>query len=333
MNNRFYLQWHITNKCNNRCTHCYQRGNYHGPEVSLEKFRAILNDFLNLCGRLNANSYLAITGGDPFLNNYFRPILEEAVSRCHWVSVLANPEQVTEKNLEWMKPLKIKFFQVSLDGLENTHDAIRYPGSFKTTIAAIEALAQTSIKPMVMSTVSSTNYLEMPAVMEAAYAAGAKRWSFARWTPPDGGDCGIGPKEYISFLENILKIHSKYEKMGHDPVDKDPLTVLVNGSECPSTIQKTVGGCGIGSSVLTILPDDTVMACRRHPGSILGKWTPKKNLLYHFALNPKMKIFRQFENLDSCGNCKHLKHCRGCRAAAFSATGNHFGKDPQCPLT
>jgi radical SAM protein with 4Fe4S-binding SPASM domain len=332
MSKRFYLQWHITNQCGNRCVHCYQQGNYGGPEVTHEKAVLILEDFLSLCSRLNADSYLAITGGDPFLNRDFKPILTAASSKCFWVSILANPENVTEQNLEWLEELKIRFFQVSLDGLEGTHDSIRYQGSFRKTLEAVKRLARSSIKPMVMSTVSALNYKEMPAVMEEVYAAGAKRWSFARWTPPGIGDCGMKPDEYMSFLREISKIHKKFEAEGHDPVDKDPLTILINEDECPASSQKSAGGCGIGSSVLTLLPDDTVMACRRHPGSVLGKWTPENNFLYHFALNPRMNEFRQFEKIEGCGSCKFLRYCRGCRAAAYSATGNHFGRDPQCPL-
>ena len=112
MSKRFYLQWHITNQCGNRCVHCYQQGNYGGPEVTHEKAVLILEDFLSLCSRLNADSYLAITGGDPFLNRDFKPILTAASSKCFWVSILANPENVTEQNLEWLEELITKKCQL-----------------------------------------------------------------------------------------------------------------------------------------------------------------------------------------------------------------------------
>jgi radical SAM protein with 4Fe4S-binding SPASM domain len=294
--------------------------------------KLILDDFLETCRRLEADSYLAITGGDPFMNKDFKKILELAVSKCHWVSVLGNPESINSINLKWLKSLRIKFYQVSLDGLRETHDNNRYSGSFDRTVEAIRMLSETSIKPMVMSTVSGANYKEMVDVMNLSYSAGACRWSFARWSPPEGGDCGIPPEEYISFLRLILKEHKKYEDEGYDPIDKDPLMTIIKGENCNSDGCKIIGGCGIGSSVLTLLPDNIVMACRRHPGSVLGKWTPENNFIYHFVLNEKMKEYRQIYKIEGCKDCRFLLYCRGCRASAFLATGNHFGRDPQCPI-
>ena len=88
----------------------------------------------------------------------------------------------------------------------------------------------------------------------------------------------------------------------------------------------------MGSSTITMLPDKTLMACRRHAGSVLGKWTKKKNFSYHFLENPIMASFRDIMNIKGCNICKYLTVCRGCRAAAYALSKDHFGIDPQCIL-
>lgn len=51
--------------------------------------------------------------------------------------------------------------------------------------------------------------------------------------------------------------------------------------------------CNIGNSTLTVLPDNTVMACRRIFNSVLGKWSIEFPLGWHLAANPKMKPYSE----------------------------------------
>ncbi len=331
MGKRFYLQWHITNKCGNRCAHCYQR-NYDGPQTDPVTARAVLQDLDKTCAAMKAQPYLAITGGDPFMNPDFWEILRLAREHCEHVGVLGNPEGLTDECIPRLKAAGIKHYQVSLDGLEPTHDRIRYPGSHRATMDAIRRLAGYGVAATVMSTVSSENFHEMANVMESVYGAGASRWSFARYSPAERGDCGIPPSEYMRFLVDITRAHQRYDALGHEPIEKDPLLAQLNPTKCDPSAQRVCGGCGIGSSVMTLLPDNTLMACRRHPGSALGVWTPERGLLHHFVHSPKLREFREIHKLEACADCRFLYYCRGCRAAAYCATGDHFGRDPQCPI-
>ena len=119
--------------------------------------------------------------------------------------------------------------------------------------------------------------------------------------------------------------------MGISLPTKDPLMLTIQGNpvcggDCVS------GGCGLGSSMLTILPDNTIMGCRRHAGSILGDWKRKGDLINYFLFHPKMDSYRDITKIKKCGSCKLLNQCRGCRAAAYAATGDIYGVDPHCNL-
>jgi len=332
MKNRIYLQWHITGKCGNRCRHCYQ-SKYDGFDVNLKIAEIIMDNLLECCKFFKARPVVAITGGDPMLNKDFWDILQIVFERnkgfC--TSVLGNPELLTEKIILKLVKFKLNHFQLSLDGLEETHDFIRYPGSFKRTTEAIKKLSLANIPVYIMSTVSSLNYEQMIDVMHLSYSLGAKHYMFARWIPQEG-DCGISPKEYCRFVENILEIHKKYERKGYKKLHKEPLISIYRKETYSLPNNMIAGGCGMGSSTLTLLPDNTLMACRRHPASILGKWSLETDFIYHLVDNPKMEYFRQFDKINGCKDCHLLNYCRGCRAAAYVATGDHFGKDPQCHL-
>ena len=332
MAKRFYLQWHITNRCENRCKHCYIT-DYNQPDVDWKTSQLILQDFSECCEKLEVEPHLVITGGDPILHPRFWDILSLARENCKWVGILGNPEKLDDRTIAKLKKIGIDRYQLSLDGMETTHDSIRLPGSFQSTTKAISRLSQAGISVSVMSTVSFFNYQEMINVMQLSYQLGAKHWSFARWTPQNG-DCGILPNEFVSFLRKIETAHKLFEKKGVEPQNKESLLILIRRKSCNIGRQdlKIQGGCGIGTSTLTILPDNTVMACRRHSGSVLEKWTPQRGFLSIFLKNSKLKDYRRIDKIEGCKDCQYLYYCRGCRAAAYASTGNHFGKDPQCPM-
>ena len=75
----FTLQWHITHRCNLRCTHCYQ-DDYSAFE-SRDSLSEILDQYGSLLNALNMHGYLNITGGEPLTHPDLFWLLSEARSR------------------------------------------------------------------------------------------------------------------------------------------------------------------------------------------------------------------------------------------------------------
>ena len=67
------MQWHLTNRCNKRCSHCYQEG-YQNKEFTTEELLSIGNQYLELLDtynrlyNINCKGHINITGGEPFLH-------------------------------------------------------------------------------------------------------------------------------------------------------------------------------------------------------------------------------------------------------------------------
>jgi radical SAM protein with 4Fe4S-binding SPASM domain len=324
--NRFTLQWHITNKCYNRCKHCYINQFGH-KEVPLASVDDILFDFSNCCKTLNARPIVAITGGDPLLHSNFMDIIAKARTCSNWLGVLGNPECIDSKVAKELKEAGINQFQLSIDGMNDTHDSIRSPGSFQRTVNAVHELKKANIPVSIMSTVSSVNHTEMVDVMNLAYELKVNKWAFARWTP-NAGDCGLSPEDYRDFLLNIMGNHKKFDALGIKLPAKDPLLGTLQTK--PIQASKIIGGCGLGTSKLTLLHDNTIMACRRHAGSTLGTWEENGDFIKNFLYHPLMQQFRKINDIQGCNKCDYLYQCRGCRASAYSMTGNSFARDPQC---
>ncbi|MEK7624959.1 MAG: radical SAM protein [Patescibacteria group bacterium] len=326
--NSFYFQWHITDVCGNRCKHCYIT-EFNKQQVSLATAEGIMADMKGCCEALDAEATLSVTGGDPLTHPEIWAILKEARKFTKKLAVLGNPELLSAENIGKLKNAGVDKYQFSLDGMESTHDAIRRPGSFKRTLAGIRSLVQAGIHVVVNSTVSGINYHEMVDVMKLSYDLGASKWSFARWVP-ESGTCGISAQEYSKFLKEIFELQKSFKSDGTTFLAGDSLmnSVILEPAPCDGVTT----GCALGSSALCVLPDNTVMACRRHKDSMLGKWKKSGDLLDFFLFNPKMEVYRQTDKIVGCNKCGFKSQCRGCRALAYVNNGDTFGTDPQCVL-
>ncbi len=63
----FGFQWHITDKCNLRCTHCYQEDYSGSNELGLDGLERIADEIIKTLSKWNKKGDIAITGGEPLL--------------------------------------------------------------------------------------------------------------------------------------------------------------------------------------------------------------------------------------------------------------------------
>lgn len=334
MKDYFAVQWHVTEACDQRCKHCYiyngrERAN---DELSIETLKMIIEDFMDTCDRMDKLPLVSVTGGDPLMYpeiwEFFEILRENSIK----FSILGNPFHLNNEVAEKLKSLGCYNYQMSLDGLKDTHDFIRKPGSFDATLEKIACLNQAGIYSTIMTTVSKMNLQEIPELVPIVVEAKVKNFSFARYCPnPDDLENLISPNEYRDFLEKMWTIYEKYKDCGTRFSLKDHLWKLFlfeKGLFSPSYEEDIIyDGCHCGITHMTILSNGTVYACRRCESPI-GK-VPEQSL-YDIFWGKEMDEYRQFNQFEKCADCELLRFCRGCPAVAKCATGNFYAPDPQC---
>src|SRR4030043_738842 len=150
--NEFYFQWHITDKCNLRCKHCYHEDYREEglPTSQLVKIAAHLSDAVREWGKIGSFS---ITGGEPFTrkDDVFELLsFLETRSEIGHIDILSNGTLIDDRIIaELLKFNKLRRIQLSLEGLEETNDKIRGAGSFKVITEKIKALNSSGLKTSV----------------------------------------------------------------------------------------------------------------------------------------------------------------------------------------
>ena len=128
----FSFQWHITEECDQRCRHCYIYALGSHAEFKMmtsEQMDKVIENIETFKIKSNREPYLYITGGDPILHPQFWNLLEKIKIKGWKTAILGNPFHLTEENCKKMYYYGVRKYQLSLDGLKETHDRIRQNGN------------------------------------------------------------------------------------------------------------------------------------------------------------------------------------------------------------
>lgn len=311
MANFFAFQWYILDDCDQRCKHCYifsEENNKELITMSYEDMQTVLDNCLDMCEKTKRTPYFSITGGGPILHPYFWRLLGLLHEKNIHYSILGNPFHITEDVAKRLKSLSCRQYQLSLDGLRETHDYFRKPGSFDVTLEKIKVLQDAGVRARVMTTVSKTNIDEIHDLVDVVVNAKAGLFSFARYCPTSLEKAAqMTPEEYKNLLERVWEKFQIHKGDGTFFTLKDHLWALFLYEKGLYTIPENLkddviyDGCNCGNSHLTILPNADVFACRRMDSKV---GNALEESMFDIFMGENMDEYRQFENFEKCSKCE-----------------------------
>lgn len=333
----FAYQFHITDKCDQRCEHCYIFADNHHKklnEMPLNQVKQVIENCEDMAESMMRKPFFYITGGDPILHNDFWQITGILMEKNIPFGILGNPFHLNEEVCKRLKAHGCKKYQLSIDGMKETHDRIRKPGSFETTLSKIPVLRAAGIDVAIMTTVSGLNIGEMEDIVDLAVEHKADIFSFARYCPVGfEKENHIEPMEYKDLLDKLWKKFELLKDQGTTFNLKDHLWNLylyekgIYKIPIGLELDRMYDGCNCANNHMTILPDGQVLACRRMESSIGDALTEKMEDLFY---SEAMDMFRAYDRFEKCSKCELLRFCRGCPAVTYGYTKNMYAPDPQC---
>ena len=333
----FSFQWHITEACDQRCKHCYIYAlGSHAKfrQMATEDMRKVLDNIETFGRKAGRKPYLYITGGDPILHLHFWTLADMLRERYIPFTVLGNPFHLTDDVCRRLKDCGCHQYQLSLDGLESTHDYIRRPGSYCETLDVISVLKRAGIAVAIMTTVSRLNYREVPQLIDVIVAHHADVFAFARYCPDKNSrESCCSPEEYHEMMEQCWEKFQQYKDSDTYFSLKDHLWTLFkyehglfNPKDYPDD-DIVYDGCNCGNGHFTIFSDGACYACRRMESKVGNALTDD---LYDLFTGKEMDKYRVYENFEKCSRCELLRFCRGCPAVAKGYHGSMYAPDPEC---
>ncbi len=249
------LWFHLTNRCNLSCSHClFCSSPQETPEISLQQVVKTAAEGHSLGCRV-----FALTGGEPFVHPEIEEIIHRllALPQSH-VVVLTNgmnlPEFLSRNTFDHER----LHLQISMDGLEPHHEAIRGKGSFSKLKSNLLWLKKKKVPYTLSMCVTHGNVRDMADFVDVAAGHGAANvhfmWYFIR---------GRGSKEEFpttdEIFENLVPAAARAAEAGIQIDNIEALKTQIFAP--PGTIHD---GTTAGWESLAVGPD-----CQLYPSAAL----------------------------------------------------------------
>jgi len=302
----FTLQWHITQRCDLRCLHCYDRSP--GRDVPLERGLWLLDELAAFCEARNVLGQATLTGGNPLLHPHVLDFYRGAVERGLQVALLANPcsEEVLDGLLEIAAPA---YFQISLEGLQDHNDSIRGQGHYRRSLAFLELLRRRGVRSQVMLTLTSGNLADVLPLGKELEGL-VDRFTFNRLAPVGEGAALACAEErdYREFLERYIDEAHALPHLGY----KDNLLNIALKQRGEPLFGGCTGhGCGAAFDFMAVLCDGQAHACRKMHSPVGNVHRQGVEAVYEGAAAASYR-----RGCAACAGCELRPACGGCLAVA-----------------
>lgn len=164
--------WEITMGCNLRCKHCGSSCEGALPdELTTE-------EALRLCDDIGSMGlkWITLSGGEPLTRKDWHLIANRLRQNKVVPNIITNGWYITEEILDKAVENGIGTFAISLDGLRETHDFMRKPGSFDRIMAALDLARKKKVTAGVITTINKSNMTELHQLREMLLDKGVTVW-------------------------------------------------------------------------------------------------------------------------------------------------------------
>jgi mycofactocin biosynthetic radical S-adenosylmethionine protein MftC len=327
----------LTYKCNLACQHCLvDAGSPDSDELSFDEIAKILV-------QLKEMKVFTINfgGGEPLLRPDFFEIMKYASDLNLGVFFSTNGYLINDSVLEKLADLKTFSLQISLDGLESTHDDFRgIQGSYKKAIWALQEFSDKGYHTTMSTMMLKTNLNELESLIKLCVSLGVSSFKLSTFMP-----AGRGSRNLDQYLLNSSELKMVAEQMLNQKKKYDGKLYIDNKATFPWLLEKKAAlsntnvrnihiGCSAARSNIVISPNGEVYPCPFLHELSAGNLR-EKTLRDIWENSEAFFVFRQLNTNQLKGKCRSCEfipyQCQGgCRAAAFLRTGDFYAEDPYC---
>lgn len=327
--------WEITRVCNLACQHCCcSAGCARANELTTEECLRVVDELAAL-----GTEQLTLSGGEPTLRPDWPSIAARAVAAGIAVDLLTNGYGDARALAQEALAVGLAGVGVSLDGMRETHDRLRAPGSFDRACDTIRTLAERGLCVDVLFTVNHWNVGELADVHTLAGALGAKGFRVQIGTPvgrqTNREDLTLTPDALLTLLPAL----------GRLAAEQGPVVMIGDsvGYYSPAERRLRAGGhwtgCHAGCQAIGIQSDGSVKGClslqprEGEPDPFVEgnvREMPLREIWRRKGAFSYNRDFHVDELRGACATCSHGRACRGgAKCVAYALTGD-VAHDPMC---
>jgi radical SAM protein with 4Fe4S-binding SPASM domain len=320
----------LTNKCNLRCSSCYNSYTQSlDNEINISELTNLIDDILPFL------TYgFSISGGEPFCRKTeLFYILDYITSKNLGtkIGIVSNGTLITEEDAKKLSLIPNLTVQISLDGItKEAHEFNRGPNTFDKVINTIKLLRKYNVNVLLGVLLTEKSIHQVKDVLDFALSYDIKNVRFIEmfWQGLSRSKSMKRPLSYELFpiYKTLLKNNKSYKKI----LQKDSTKIILNSLLNPSKRKC----CGIDSDTVYVDSDCNVYPCNLLINEKFKMGNIREQSFKNIWLHSNIKKDLLNLTVDKFENCKtcELKYIcgGGCRGTAFNFNENIESQPPNC---
>lgn len=318
----------ITERCNLTCSHCIRDSSPYRDETA--EAGMIKNALTQIAGS-HPDSLVLLSGGEPTLHRGFRELLDFGLQLG--LNITINTNGVTsffnEATLKGLAQHARMSVQVSLDGDEAMHDAIRGPDSYRKAVRTLRRLVDHGIRCSVSTTIVDVDFMaRADAFIASLDTVGLAHIAIKRATYAGRAAKGIDVdgRKWNEHVYRLRELQTKTRLKMTPMYDFDRLEALSDGVLAALELPPSATNCGAGTAKVYVYTNGDVCPCTCFKDRPMGNLY-QSDLHAILARPPRAQITHPV-----CNACRYFPLCRGgCLGSGYQTTGIFGTPDPRCP--
>ena len=296
------IAFKLTNRCDLRCSHCYQwkEDGYHrqlsATEMKGDLDLGIIESVFEVTRTKRSNVFL--WGGEPLVYQHWDGLIDLLERDERWTSICTNGTMLEKRMPSLLRVSKNLEISISLDGFAPEHNAVRGKHAFERTMAGLALLLERKrsghflgeitvnfviTQAMVGRIFEFASFIESLGV-DTLYVSypwflsnEAMQRMDAYYATHFGWEQRIGRASWYSYnyqlgsdllpvlqhqIDQLNAAHWRLKLRYNPELDADDLPVFISGSDVPAQ-KKT--RCQSTSTRMDVFPDGSVVSCKFFP--------------------------------------------------------------------
>ena len=302
----------LTLRCNERCLHC---GSYCGDvtseELSVDQYRTFLTQVKE--DMTTDGKMLCITGGEPLLRKEFFDIMGVAHELGFSWGMTSNATLIDDSVARDLQEVGMGTISVSIDGLEETHDAFRRtPGGYKKAMKGIESLLRVGgfENVQITTVVTHQNIGQLDELYKIFNEMDIDSWRVINIEPMGRA------KQHPELILTKEDYQTIFEFIRNKRIAGEPVTYGCShylGMEYEREVRDWYYLCTAGLYTASITANGDIIACldiERRPEFVQGNILKDR---FSEVWKNKFQVFRRdlADDNETCSKCFHKDYCHG----------------------
>lgn len=324
----------LTKKCNLTCDYCIRDYTINrNNTISLKDAGFVFDQITKTYSNF---PQIILSGGEPTLLKDFHDIFSLATSYFK-DKVVINSNGTTDyffsKNFQTKLQKENGFsVQISIDGSEYFHDAIRGKSAFKRSIDVIKYLASKNVKVVVSTTVSTLDFLEdFDKLNKQLINIPIAQWNIKRVSYSGRANSGYSYFKSEDWNKIVDYVNDR-NSLGKILISKQfDFSILDSMTIDQLSSIKPIKNCGSGTEKIYIYPNLDVLACTCYEKLPSGNLN-ETNLSEILISERHSIITNDLVKSSTCDACRYKQLCNGgCLGSGFSINNKLGLADIKCP--